>query len=403
MKVLMVSDYGRCLGGAEISIRNLRAALRHRGHTVGWFASRAGPREIAFEADEGCFGTTSRWRTLLQAWNPWAVRRLRAVLAAFRPDVVHLGMFLTQLSPAIWPVLRGWRVVWHVMWYRGVCPTGLKWLPRDGTVCTHPWGAVCYRQGCVPARDWPVLMWQMRQWWRYRTSVRRVVAESKAVAATMEAHGVRVTDLIPPGVVERPPRPALGEKPVVAYAGRLTREKGVDVLLGALREVPDVEVWIVGDGPQRKVLERCGREWGLAERLHFTGHLVRDEAEGLLERAWIQVVPSRWAEPFGLVAVEAMMRGTAVVASAVGGLAEIVEHERTGLLVPAGDAKALAVAIRRATRERDLVERWGMAGRERALRLYRMERAAEQWERVYQRAQVLDGAAECVVMEHGVS
>lgn len=103
-----------------------------------------------------------------------------------------------------------------------------------------------------------------------------------------------------------------------------------------------------------------------------------------MERAWIQVVPSRWAEPFGLVAVEAMMRGTAVVASAMGGLAEIVEHEQTGLLVPVGNVSALADAIQRATRDRELVERWGRAARERALQLYRIEQAAAQWERIYQ-------------------
>lgn len=384
MKVLLVSDYGRCVGGAETTMRNLRTELQRRGHTVRWFASRAGPRAVSFEADEGCFGTISRWRTLVQTWNPWAARRLRAVLTTFRPDVVHLGMFLTQLSPAVLPVLRGWPVVWHVSWYRGVCPTGLKWLPRDETTCTHRWGAVCYRQGCVPARDWPFLMWQMRQWWRHHNAPRRVVVESDAVGRMLGAHGIDVTDLVPPGVVERPARPPLGEKPVVAYAGRLTREKGVDVLLAALREVAGVEAWIVGDGPQREVLEAYVRQWGLVERVHFTGHRAHRDAEAVLERAWIQVVPSRWAEPFGLVAVEAMMRGTAVVASAMGGLAEIVEHEQTGLLVPVGNVSALADAIQRATRDRELVERWGRAARERALQLYRIEQAAAQWERIYQ-------------------
>jgi glycosyltransferase involved in cell wall biosynthesis len=81
----------------------------------------------------------------------------------------------------------------------------------------------------------------------------------------------------------------------------------------------------------------------------------------------VQAVPSRWEEPFGLVAAEAMMRGTAVVASENGGLAEQVEPGATGYLAPAGDAGALARALERVVRARDLAERMGASARVRAL------------------------------------
>jgi hypothetical protein len=104
-------------------------------------------------ADYECFGTTSRFRTLLQTFNPWAFAGLRRVLAEFRPDVVHVRMFLTQLSPLILPLLRDLRSLYHVIWYRPVCPLRTKVLP-DGTACHDPAGIACSRHRCLPLRDW---------------------------------------------------------------------------------------------------------------------------------------------------------------------------------------------------------------------------------------------------------
>ncbi|MCS7047746.1 MAG: glycosyltransferase family 4 protein [Verrucomicrobiae bacterium] len=390
MRIVLISDYGRLMGGAETTVANLREEFRRRGHEVRWFASTAGGRALRFEADERCLGTTSRWRTVLQTWNPWAAWALRRTLKSFRPDVVHVTMFLTQLSPAILAVLRGWPVVWHAMWYRGVCPTGLKWLPREAQ-CRYPWGIACYREGCLPSRDWLLLMIQMHWWWQNRAVIRRIVVESDAVRRMLEEHGFVVMDKIAPGVRERPMRPPLGTRPVIAYAGRLTKEKGVEVLMAALREVPSAEGWIVGDGPERAALEQLVRQWQLDDRVKFFGHLAREEAERLLEQAWVQVVPSLWAEPFGLVAVEAAMRGTVVVASATGGLVETVEHERTGLLVPPGNVQELARALGRLLRSRELLEQWGVAAHERASKHFGIPRAAEQWEGVY--ARVIENCA----------
>ncbi len=369
MKILLLSDYGTPTGGAEMSVIHLRAGLRARGHDARLFASRAGTDRVASVADWHCAGTTSRWRTLLQTANISARRQLRAVLAEFQPDVVHVRMFLTQLSPQILPLLRTVPAVFHVAWYRPICPTGTKLLP-DGSACAVDWGGACYRQGCLPLRDWPVLMWQMRSWWRQRGVFRRVVVESEAMWQALAAAGWPPTDLIYPGEPARAQRPPLRDPPQVAYAGRLVREKGVAVLLHALSRVPGAGLVIIGDGPDRERLQRLTGELGLTDRVTFTGQLVPAEAEQRLASAWVQVVPSVWAEPFGLVAVEAARRGTAAVVSRTGGLVEIVEHEQTGLHVPPGDADALATALRRLLADRALAEELGRAARERARRLY---------------------------------
>ena len=106
------------------------------------------------------------------------------------------------------------------------------------------------------------------------------------------------------------PAPPLGPLPVIGFAGRLVPKKGVDVLLHAMvllrKRVPEVRLIVAGDGPERIGLERLAAELGIRDAVDFLGHLAQDQAEHALGAAWVQAVPSRWEEPFGLVAAEAM-------------------------------------------------------------------------------------------------
>lgn len=376
MRILLVSDYGTATGGAELMLLTLRDGLRARGHEVRLFSTTARPQpaEVAdIESDYTCFGTTSRWRTLLQTANPWAARSLRQTLREFRADLVHVRLFLTQLSPSILPLLRDLPSVLHVDTYRTICPTGLKHLP-NGESCHARAGAVCYRAGCIPLRDAAVLSLQMR-WWRQRMSVfDRIVASSAWVQQRLSAEGVAVDAVIPNGVAEREARPPSGEIPTIAFAGRLVPEKGAHILLGAasrLRdEFPALRVLIAGEGVERAGLEGRRDALGLRDNVRFFGHIDARQREERLAGAWVQVVPSVWEEPFGNVAPEAMMRGSAVVASDTGGLSEILVHGEGGFLVPPGDPAALADALRPLLKDRRYCERVGAAGRQRALDQY---------------------------------
>lgn len=383
MKILLINDYATPTGGAELGLINLRDALRERGHTVRFFASWAGTEHAASMADYECFGTTSRWRTLLQTANPWARSALRRALADFRPDVVHVRMFLTQLSPAILSLLRDVPAILDVVWYRPVCPLGTKWLP-DGTPCRVQSGVACYRNGCLPVRDWLPLMAQMRWWRRHRDVFDAVIAKSEAVKQELLAAGITPVEVVWDFAPQRPSRPALTGPPLVAFAGRLVPEKGVDVLLRAFEQVrtavPAAQLMIIGDGPERARLQ--SRSPG---HVAWLGHMPQPEMEKELDRAWVQTVPSRWAEPFGLVAVEAMMRGTAVVATGTGGLAEIVVAGQTGQHVPPGDAPALAQALIPLLQDRERAEQLGQAGRDRALAHFTAQANAEKLLELYQR------------------
>lgn len=366
MKILLVNDYARPTGGAELSTLGLREGLRREGHDARIFSSSARSSTEDSFADYECVGTTSRWRTLLQVANPWAFTTLRRVLAEFKPDVVHVRMFLTQLSPLILPLLTDVPSLYHVVWYRPICPIGTKTLP-DGRACGTPAGVVCYRNHCLPLRDWFPLMLQMWLWRRWRHVFNLIVANSEATKRSLVAEGVEPVNVVWNGVPIQSPRAPLSGPPTVVFAGRLVREKGVDVLLHAfvkvVARIPETRLLVIGDGPERDKLGQLIGALGLAPNVSMFGHLSRIETERYCAKAWAQAVPSRWAEPFGLVAAEAMMRGTAVVASASGGLAEIIQDGKTGFLVPPDDINALAEILLRLLGDRELAEQMGKAGR----------------------------------------
>jgi glycosyltransferase involved in cell wall biosynthesis len=371
MKVLLVNDYGSPDGGAEIAMLQLRDALRTRGHEALLFASSARRADGATSADVECFGTTSRYRTLLQSANPAAWRGLRRTLESFAPDVVHVGLCLTQLSPLILPLLRGRPSVYHAHWLRPICPTGWKMLP-GGEHCGQRAGIACARSGCVPLRDWVPLAGQMTLWHRWRGAFTHVVANSDATRAELEANGFADVCVIPCGVPRAARVGVRATVPAVLFAGRLTRQKGVHVLLACwplvTRAIPGAQLLIAGDGPERAALERTAPD-GVA----FTGHLSLTELGQLAGSPWVQVVPSVGFEPFGLVAAEAMMRGMPVVATRSGGLAEVVVNGETGTLVPPNDADALAAALVELLRDGARCDAMGALGRARAEALFSEE------------------------------
>jgi glycosyltransferase involved in cell wall biosynthesis len=365
MRILLVNDYGGLVGGAETSLDLLRHGLRERGHDARLFTSSAYPEGIPSVADYECFGTTSRYRVLLQSANPSAAYSLRKVLREFRPEVVHVKMFLTQLSPLVLPLVRRVPSVYHVVWYRPVCPLGTRRLP-DGSRCRVRAGVACYENACLPLRDWLPLMGQLALWRHWRDAFDRVVANSETTRRVLVANGIEPVEVIYAGVASRPPRPPLEFPPTVAYAGRLVPEKGVDFLLRSfaqvVAEIPDARLLIAGEGQERGRLERLARELGTEGSISMLGHLPGPELERVLDTAWAQAIPSLWDEPFGIVALEAMMRGTAVVGSETGGFAEVVRHGETGLLVPPGDVPALARALLAVLGDRETAEALGQAG-----------------------------------------
>jgi glycosyltransferase involved in cell wall biosynthesis len=191
-----------------------------------------------------------------------------------------------------------------------------------------------------------------------------VVCASRALAEAATALGARDVRVIPSGV-DLPPAPPEPEKeaepPEVLFVGRLSHEKGILELVEAARGLPLVAA---GDGPLRTRVPQA------------LGWVAHRDLERLYRRAAVVCCPSR-REGFGVACAEAMAHGKPVVASAVGGLLDLVVDGETGLLVPPGEVDALRAALERLLADRDLRRRLGAAARERAREHFSWESATD--------------------------
>jgi len=390
MKILLVNDYGGATGGAEIQMLTLRQLLRDRNHDARLFTSTA---ELVTQspilADYTCYGTTNRAQVISQVLNVSAYQSLRQTLQEFKPDVVHVRMFLWQISPLILPLLKPYPCLYQTAIYKSICPVGTNILP-NGQTCQLAPGTACLKQGCLTPQTWVWMMAQRSLWNRWKGVFDRTVALSHGMKKELAQAGISPVDVVYNGVPERPARPPLQSPPTVGYAGRFSAEKGIETLFQAFaqvcQQVPEAQLKMAGKGDSETALRTLAEQLGIEHRITWLGHIPQAELEQQFDSLWVQVVPSLWAEPFGNVTTEAMMRGTAVVASAMGAQPEIIGEKtesRAGTLVPPGESTDLAAALLPILQQRAVAEAMGAAGRQRAIAEFSETQCVENFLKLY--------------------
>ncbi len=186
---------------------------------------------------------------------------------------------------------------------------------------------------------------------------------------------------------------ARGDGFLIVFVGRLVEEKGVEDLLEAIAQLsatlPASRALVVGDGPLGEHLRQRARELGVQERVHFAGWVDSSQVASYLSAADVFVGPSRqlpsgWQEAQGLTFAEAMLAGVPVIATAVGGTADTVQHGRTGLLVPQRDPAALAAALLRLHGDPALRMRLAQSARDHALAGLTRDMSARRFSALYE-------------------
>lgn len=172
------------------------------------------------------------------------------------------------------------------------------------------------------------------------------------------------------------------DRPAVLCVARLERQKGLTFLMEAAARLPQVEFMVAGDGPDRESLRSRASELGISHRFHLLG--FRTDVPALLEEASVFVLPSLY-EGLPLAALEAMASGRPVVATSIEGTDEIIEHGRSGLLVPPADPAALASAIEAMLSDGKRAQNMAEAGRIRVNELFSARSTACRVARVYEK------------------
>jgi phosphatidylinositol alpha-mannosyltransferase len=356
VRIGLVCPYSLTLpGGVQGQVLGLARSLRNLGHDVRVLGPSDGP------PPDG--GVTPLGKSIPLAANgsvapiapdlSCALRTIRALRdEAF--DVVHL----------------------HEPLVPGPCMTTLIVKPAPLVGTFHAAGvSAAYRYARPPLR-----------WGAGRLDVRCAVSDDaiKLAGGYLGGDYERVFNGIE---VERyakaTPWPTDG-RPTILFMGRHEERKGLAVLLAALADLPDeVRVWVGSDGPQTAELR--ARVAG-DDRVEWLGRVDDDEKAARLRAADVFCAPSLHGESFGVVLLEAMAAGTPIVATELPGYANVARPGREGILVPPGDAAALATALRRVLTDGDTARALVEAGTARADELS-MDHLAERYVALYQRAE----------------
>ena len=337
--------------------RVLLALLRDKGHEV-----------IEMRRDNQQIAAMSR--TGLAAQTLWSCRTqagAQALLRTHRPAVVHVHNTFPLISPSLyWACAKaGVPVVQTLHNFRLACPQAM--FLRDGKVCERclgktPWPALahgCYRESRAQTAVVVGMLALHRTLHTFERKVTRYIAlnefcKSKFVQAGLPAQRIAVKPNF--AVVERPAR--LFAREGLLFVGRLSAEKGIEVLAQAWAECLGLGLRVVGSGPLDASLDSLAG-------VELVGNRPPDQVLAEMTSAVALVLPSICYENFPRTLVEAFGAGLPVIASRIGSLAELVDHGLTGLLFNAGDATDLARTMRWAHEHPDEMAAMGRNARAR--------------------------------------
>jgi glycosyltransferase involved in cell wall biosynthesis len=366
MKVLQINNSEAVVGGSERVYHLTSELLAKRGHEVCSLScgdAAVGDYKRAYLLPRNAYFGDTPLDALRNAaafvHRREAATVLDELIQREHPDVAHLHIFYGQLSSAVLPVLKRNHVptVMSVHEYRMLCPVATMY--RDGHgVCEecaggHYWHAVQHR--CNRASRTASALSASESYWRdavypYAKYVDHFIMVSEFCRRKHLQHIPELesksstlhnfVDAKAAAKFEAPESPGY-----FLYAGRLSIEKGLDLLLSVVAARPDLKLLVAGTGPLRDTLVR---QYSRFANIVFLGHLSRDGLLRVMREARACVVPSVWYENNPMSILESFAAGTPVIGADIGGIPELISDGETGFLFRAGDADSLANSLSRA-------------------------------------------------------
>jgi glycosyltransferase involved in cell wall biosynthesis len=337
MKILIAHNAYQHSGGEDAVVDAEIALLRKYGHEV----------EVYRRHNDELKAMPKATAAASAVWSHSAAHEMERLCISFRPDVIHAHNTFPLISPSFtWMAARkNIPVVQTLHNFRLLCPQAM--FLRNGKVCEDclgkvPWRAVtrkCYRDSSLQSAVAATVLATHQAIGTYHKKVTRYIAlnafcRNKFIAGGLPADRIKLK----PHFVVSNAIPTSEDRRGGLFIGRLSPEKGLDVLIDAIHQLDISTIRTIGSGPLES---RVRQEFGH----NHIGPKSRDEVLALLRHSAYMVAPSTCYETFGLTIVEAFASGTPVIASRHGAYAEIVNDGITGLLFTPGDATDLAKKI----------------------------------------------------------
>ncbi len=369
MKILLVHKFWRKVGGAEVYFQDVARILRTQGHEVKIYTTdfnAEGSRDVYTRDENVVFGETVEYlkgplleriknipSVIYSKKNKTGFKKL---LREFRPDVVHVFAIYITITPSILDACReeGIPVVMSCNDYKHICPNYR--LFHHGRICEDCKGGKYYKavvNNCCKHSIAVSIISAAESYthdylnvWKKNISI--FLFESRFMlnkTAEFWGEGTAQLDFIGKPFNANQFKASEGDSGYILFIGRLSDEKGVDILIKAMQANPDIPLKIAGSGNYRPQLEALSAGLGLTN-IEFLGSKYGDELEMLFSNCRFVVVPSIWHENFPYVMMEAFARGKAVIGSDKGGIPEYITEGETGFVFPSHDSKTLANHIR---------------------------------------------------------
>ena len=366
MRILFVNTYCGKFGGVEQNIADVVSGLRERGHYCVLVYAEETEKGVA--AYKQLFDGTIQGGT-----GKTLSATLGAQVAASAWDAVYVHK-LESVKPLL-PLKGRVHLVRMIHDHDECCPRRHKYFTLSTRVCTKPVGWRCWVDLAFIERDRGSrlglrlrrLSLHRRQLSSNRDLFDRFIVGSRFMRDELTMNGFYADRILClPPCVRLPDRPAspVPDSSELLFVGQLIRGKGVDLLLDAVArlKVP-YRLTIAGDGNARESLEQHAAHLGIQEKVDFAGWVPREKLDALYDRCRVLAVPSRWAEPFGMIGLEAMHRARPVVGFAVGGIPDWLEDGVNGRAIPERDTVAFSTALADLLGDIELARTMGTQGR----------------------------------------
>ena len=350
MKILTVHNMYRYRGGEDEVREAEEQLLQSRGHEV---------RPLIFD-NTGIRGVGAVVSGLSAPWSQASYNRTADEIASWRPDIVSVHNFFPLATPAVhYAAARaGVPVIQTLHNFRMLCPSAV--LFRGGSPCEDclgkvvPWPGIvhaCYRQSYSASASAAAMIsvHNLLKTWQKQVTLYFTLTEfsrHKFIQGGFPPERL----VVKPNFVPTDLGPGRGESDFIFYAGRLTEEKGIPLLLNAWRAAkPRGRLLLAGDGPLAPSVRAFAE--GI-DSIQYLGQLSLGEIYEYMGNARAFVFPSLLYEGMPRAIIEAFSRGTPVIANRLGSMAEMIRHEETGWLVESSNCSALADAISAAFSDR---------------------------------------------------